>query len=167
MNSKESGKVLVFGDSHEGEEYRETISAVVRRSDGKFLLVKWKKFGWISLVVGGIDEGENPFKAAEREVLEETGYKVKAIKTLGCKIESHFFAENKNVWRCRLDQPVLLELVSDVVEDISQEEKNTQEAIWLDAKESLKMMTHPYNLIGVRRYLGLKETINEEELRSL
>lgn len=63
----------VIGTPHPDEEKRHTISAVVqRKSDGKFLLAKWKKHDWISPVIGGIDEGETPEAAAEREVLEET-----------------------------------------------------------------------------------------------
>jgi hypothetical protein len=34
-------------------ERRHTISAIIqRKSDSKFLFLKWKKFGWISPVVG-------------------------------------------------------------------------------------------------------------------
>ena len=63
----------IFGCPHEGAERRETISAIIqRKSDKKFLLVKWKNFDWIAPSVGGIEKGETPQQAAEREVLEET-----------------------------------------------------------------------------------------------
>ena len=66
------------GVPRENAEFRKTISAVVqRKSDGKFLLVKWNKFGWVAPVIGGIEEGEDIGKAAEREIFEETGYKTK------------------------------------------------------------------------------------------
>ncbi len=149
---------LVFGEPHEGAEKRFTSSAVIqRKSDGKFLLVFWKKFNWIAPCIGGIDEGESPEMAAEREVLEETGYKVKAVKKLGKVIESHFFAENKGVWRHRIDQPLLLELISEEPGEVSSEEKERQSAIWLIADEALEKITHKDNNIGIRRHLGLKE----------
>jgi len=157
MSSKSDSEVLVFGEPHEGAEKRKTISAVVqRKSDKKFLLLKWKEFDWISPCVGGIDGDESPEEAAEREVLEETGYRAKAVRKLGGLIESHFFADHKNLWRHRIDQPMLLELTSDEREVVSDEEKNRHEAIWLSAEEALKRITHKYNCIGICRYLGIE-----------
>lgn len=149
---------LVFGEPHEGAEKRFTVSAVIqRKSDEKFLLVFWKKFNWIAPCIGGIDASESAERAAEREILEETGYKVKAVKKLGNIIESHFFAENKNVWRHRIDQPVLLELVSEEPCEVSDKEKERQEAIWLTADEAIEKITHKDNAIGIKRFLGPKE----------
>ena len=146
--------IPIFGEYHKNEEKRKTISAVVqRKSDGKFLLLKWKGFNWIAPPIGGIEQDELPEKSAEREVFEETGYKVKAIKKLGGIIESHFFAENKNVWRCRIDQSILLELLDENQSIISDEEKEKHEVVWLSEEEALKLITHEYNRIGILRYL--------------
>ena len=143
------------GVPRENAEFRKTISAVVqRKSDGKFLLVKWNKFGWVAPVIGGIEEGEDIGKAAEREIFEETGYKTKFVKKLGGEIESYFFAENKNVWRHRLDQPVLLELIDNTQAEIQKEEKDRQEAIWVNGEEAIKKITHSYNAQGILRHLG-------------
>jgi leucyl-tRNA synthetase len=145
----------VFGMCHENEEFRKTISAVIhRKKDNKFLFLKWNEFKWISPVVGGIEKGEDMMRTAEREVLEETGYKVKAIKLLGGETEEHFYAENKKVWRHRVDQPVLLELLDEKPAKVEDHEKNRHEAIWLDAEEALKTITHEYNKIGLLRYVG-------------
>jgi len=157
MNTKSASDVIVFGEPHEGEEKRRTISAVIqRKSDVKFLLLKWKEFNWISPCVGGIDGDESPEEAAEREVFEETGYKAKAVKRLGGLIESHFFAANKNVWRHRVDQPVLLKLLSEKSEGVGEEEKKKHEVIWLSADEALQKMTHKDNNIGICRLLGIE-----------
>src|SRR3989338_7578844 len=143
------------GVPRENAEFRKTISAVVqRKSDGKFLLVKWNKFGWVAPVIGGIEEGEDIGKSAEREIFEETGYKTKFVKKLGGEIESYFFAENKNVWRHRLDQPVLLELIDNTQAEIQKEEKDRQEAIWVNGEEAIKKITHSYNAQGILRHLG-------------
>ena len=144
----------IFGQSHDGEVLRKKIVAVVhRRSDDKFLFVKWKKFGWISPVIGGMDD-ETAEKAAEREVYEETGYKCKAVRRLGGIIETHFFAENKNEWRYGEEQPMLLELESETPEHVHKDEESKHQAIWLTADDAKKLNTHPYNNIGLLRYLG-------------
>ncbi len=148
----------VFGEPNDKAEFRKTISAVIhRKKDNKFLMVKWKKFGWISPVVGGIDDGESAEQAAEREVFEETGYKVKAVKKLGGEIESYFFADNKNVWRHRLDQPILLELINDKPVKVSVDESDKLETIWLSSDEVFTKTTHSYNLAGFSKFLGKEE----------
>jgi ADP-ribose pyrophosphatase YjhB (NUDIX family) len=57
------------------------VRAVVEQN-GKLLLVRESQDGLWSLPGGWVDLGESPSRAAEREVLEETGYEVKARKLL-------------------------------------------------------------------------------------
>ena len=126
---------------------------VQRKSDGKFLFVRWKKLGWIAPIVGGIDEGESPLETAEREVLEETGYKTKAIKTIGRVSEANFFAENKNVWRQKITRDVLLELVDETPLAVAEEEQDIQEPLWLTYEEALAQVTHKDNLAGIKAFV--------------
>ncbi len=143
----------VFGEANKTAEFRKTISAVVKRkSDDKYLIVKWKKFGWIAPVVGGIENGEDALETAEREVLEETGYKVKAVRKLGGVIESNFYAENKKVWRKREDQPVLLEFIDESPGEVTEDEKK-HEIMWLSYDEAMSSITHEYNKTGFQRYV--------------
>ncbi|QQG46084.1 MAG: class I tRNA ligase family protein [Candidatus Niyogibacteria bacterium] len=147
----------VYGEPHEGAEFRRTVTAIVqRKSDGKFLVVKWNKFNWVSLPIGGIDEGETAEETAVREVFEETGHRVRPVKKLGGEVTMHFFAENKNVWRHRLDQPVLLELVDENQTERSIEEKEKLEPVWMSGEELIRSITHEYNVIGVKRFLGFE-----------
>ena len=163
------------GEPRKNAEFRKTISAVVqRKSDKKFLIVTWKKFGWIAPIIGGIEKGEDIGKSAEREVLEETGYHTAFVKKLGGEIESYFFAENKNVWRHRLDQPVLLELVDEKPSAVSSDEGERHEVVWMSGDELLKQITHSYNAIGFLRYLGKDmayvgagTVVNSEEFNDL
>ncbi len=165
----------VEGTPHEGAEFRKTISAIVqRKSDKKFLALAWKKFGWISVPIGGIEGDESPEVTAEREVLEETGYTAKAVSLLGGQIESHFFAENKNIWRSRLDQPVFLEVESEERKEVSHEETEKHTATWITGEELLKKITHKYNAFGLERFLrgnmvftGVGKVINSSQFTGL
>ena len=165
----------VFGQAHKGEEVRDTISLVMhRKSDNKFLVIKWKNFDWISPVIGGIKNGETPEQAAVREALEESGYKVKPIEKLGGIIESHFYADNKKVWRGRFDQPMLCELVEDTPQQVDEGERKKHEVVWMSPEEVLKEITHEYNRIPFERYIkgnysyiGEGEMIDSEEYSGL
>ncbi|MDR1197280.1 MAG: leucine--tRNA ligase [Candidatus Nomurabacteria bacterium] len=144
---------LVAGEKVDNAVKRHVINAITRRpSDGKFLLVKWQKFDWISPVIGGIEDGETAGEAAEREVFEETGYKAKFVRNLGGEVEKYFFADNKNEWRYAISQPVLLELTDETPESVSAEEKAIQTPLWLTLDEALEQITHPDNRLGLELY---------------
>ncbi len=153
--------IPVFGEHHDGEIFRKTISTVIqRKSDGKFLFLKWKQFNWVAPVIGGINDGETPEQASEREVLEEAGLKVKAVRRLGGEFEAHFFADNKNEWRYRVDQPVLLEIVGEAEQDAEGKEKF--EILWLTADEAFKVNTYEYNVVGLKRFIQKEESFTDD-----
>jgi leucyl-tRNA synthetase len=91
----------VMGEKSDNEEFRRSIVAlVVNPKTGKVLSINWgEKDGGNLLVGGGLEEGEDPIKTAEREIKEETGYK--NLKFIGKteKIHHHYFASSKNVAR--------------------------------------------------------------------
>ncbi len=144
----------IFGESHQEDIERKTITAIVHdKKTNKFLYLKWKNQKWISPVIGGIDEGETAEEAAEREVFEETGYKVKAVRKLGFQFQAHFYADHKHEHRKRIDQPVLLELLDENPSKVTEHEHTLHEVVWFSADEAKKYTTHDYNLIGLRAYL--------------
>jgi ADP-ribose pyrophosphatase YjhB (NUDIX family) len=57
------------------------VRAVVER-EGKLLFMRESQDGLWSLPGGWADIGESPSQIAQREVLEETGYRVRAVKLL-------------------------------------------------------------------------------------
>jgi 8-oxo-dGTP pyrophosphatase MutT (NUDIX family) len=64
------------------------------RKDGKFLLIKRsaKKMyapGIVHAFGGKVDQGENPFVAAQREVYEEAGVKVKNMRLKAVLLDRH------------------------------------------------------------------------------
>lgn len=153
----------IYGEPHEGVIRRNVVSIVLqRKSDGKFLALHWKEFGWISPVIGGIEEGETVEETAVREALEETGYKTKFVRKLGEVMESNFFATNKNVWRTKIDQAVLLEIIDDNPIEVDSEEKNRHEVIWLTEEELIEQTTHKDNLTGVLNYLEKEKSYTGE-----
>lgn len=58
------------------------VRALVLDGDGAVLLVREKEDGLWTLPGGWIDVGESPGRAAEREVEEESGYEVRAVRLL-------------------------------------------------------------------------------------
>ncbi|MDO8530415.1 MAG: class I tRNA ligase family protein [bacterium] len=102
----------------------------------KVLCLKWKKFPWTTFVTGGIEDGEDLVKAAEREVLEETGYRnVKYVKTLGGPVESHFFANHKDENRKALFNALVFELENEEKQEVSEKEKEIHEVVWMSWEE--------------------------------
>lgn len=59
------------------------VRGVVFR-DGRLLLVKERQDGLWTVPGGWADVGDSPGKTAEKEVFEESGFRVRATKILGC-----------------------------------------------------------------------------------
>ena len=55
---------------------RQMVHSIVKHPhEDKFIALHWKKQPWKTLVVGGVETGEDAVEGAIREILEETGYK--------------------------------------------------------------------------------------------
>lgn len=65
----------VIGSRQEGTQYteRSAVRVVVTSRDGRVVVVKASKGNYYKLPGGGVEDGEDYQKAAEREVFEETG----------------------------------------------------------------------------------------------
>ncbi len=134
-NPHVEGKKIIFRDA--------IIAAVRNPKDGKYICLKWKKQPWTTFVMGGIEGEEDPVVAALREVKEETGYKnIKHIQTLK-DAQSEFFAAHKDVNRVAHTRNLIFELIDEEREEISNEEKDTHEIVWMSVDEILATkMTH-------------------------
>lgn len=124
---------------------RKNVHAIILNpKTGKFVGLKWKKFPWTTFPMGGVDEGEDPVTAAQREAYEETGFKNLVFKQiLGGQVKAEYFAAHKDENRISFTTGVCFELANEERDPIKAEENDKHEVIWLDPKNiTPSMMTH-------------------------
>lgn len=141
--------------------HRDTVSAFVINKKKEVLLLQWKEYNWLTGVIGGIDAGETPERAAVREVREETGYVVRPVFSSPIRIESHYFAEHKKEWRSRVDTAVLLELEKDAPLPVSADEAGKHETRWIPIEEALRMDMFKNNTLALELALGKRGAYTE------
>ena len=113
---------------------RDTVLGIVKHwSEDKYFCLDWKNFGWKSLVIGGVDEGESAEKAVEREVKEETGYQdIKEITKIGIKTHAKFFAKHKDENRYGRYDTFLVELSSGEYQQPDPAHTKNHQGFWVD-----------------------------------
>lgn len=129
--------VMNEDDKKEKKEKTKNAVAVIVNSDNKILLLKrgetapWMPKKW-ALVGGGIEKGETPQKAVEREIFEETGLELKKF-TKSFSIERH--ADSiEHIFACRYnDDPT----------DIKLDNENSNYG-WYDVGEMEHLETVPH-----------------------
>ncbi len=133
------------GAAHENEpfEERDAVVCIIKHwSEDKYLCVNWKATNWQGFVIGGIEKTENISKAGIREIQEETGYKnARFVREVG-KVDTRFFQVMKRVNRHAHYSCGYFELIDGERADISQEEKDLQDPMWLSATEVQKFLNH-------------------------
>ena len=122
---------------------RDTVIVVVKHpSEDKYLCVRYQKFGWQTFIMGGIEKTESPEEAAFREVIEESGYiDIKNVQLLSYVFQEHFYAAHKDVNRLTTNRVLVVELNSLNQEEMSEEEKQVQEPVWVSKKELRSFLT--------------------------
>lgn len=116
---------------------RNAIVAVVKHwSEDKYLCLKWKNIDWRGFVIGGVEDGEDELQAAQREIVEETGFiSAKFIKKLGGLVHSKFYHTIKKENRFAHFQGLYFELANDKQEPVSEKEQAIQEVKWFSKEE--------------------------------
>jgi 8-oxo-dGTP diphosphatase len=97
----------IINEEKKKEDLKKNAVAIIVNDNNKFLLLKrsddpkiWQPSKW-ALVGGGIEKGESPQQAVEREILEEIGIEIKKfIKTFS--IQRHTDSI-EHIFACRYD----------------------------------------------------------------
>ncbi len=100
----------------------------------KYLIIRNQKFGWDTVVIGGIEEGEEPLDSAVRELAEETGYTdVEFKRILGGPVRAAYFAKHKDENRVAFATALYFELKSEKRQAFEEGGENEgNEIMWID-----------------------------------
>ena len=117
-------------------------AATAVKHDGRLLLVRDSYSGLWSMPGGGIERGEQPVDAAVRELVEETGIKVRpdAVVLVGVF---------ENFWGYRLDTVHVFETSLSAKPAISLDNREIVDARWVTEEEARRLILVPH----VRDYL--------------
>ena len=143
-----------FVDTTESEKIRENepieergaIMALVKHNkENKFIVLKWKKVNWQTLITGGVEKGQTIEEAARKEILEETGYKnIKLVREMSM-VHSKFYHSPKKVNRFAHFHTFYFELENEERQEILEEEMRRHEIIWIPKDEMDKNLNHGAN----------------------
>lgn len=141
---------------------RTNVHAIVFDPKGKkYLIIRNQNHNWDTVVIGGIEAGEDAIEAAKREVMEETGYTDLVFKrVLGDPVQAGYFAKHKDENRIAISTAVYFELNSDKKVEIATDGENEgNEIMWVDPSHFV-----PGVMINSELSFWLKRINNEHEL---
>jgi len=108
------------------------VGALIRNPEGKVLVIRHPKRGW-ELPQGRVETGESLIDALHREVLEETGVRVKLgpLAAVYSKVSP--------------PSAVIFNFLADYLSGELRTSAESLEVAWHPASEALRMVSHPVN----------------------
>ncbi len=133
-----------FGNPHGAYTDRPGAYAVIQDDAGRILTVFVR--GRYHLPGGGINEGEDPFAAVHREIMEETGYRVESLELLG---KANQFLETKDLGPINKLATYFRGRLSSGKPEVSSEIDH--EVKWVSQEEFLSFSAHDFHKWAVER----------------
>lgn len=121
---------------------RKTIIAIIKHWEkNEYFCLDWEKYGWKSFIIGGVEEGESPIDAVNREVMEETGYQnFNIIKKVSGEVHSHYFAAHKDENRYAETECFYVELKDEAQTKVEDEHKKNHKGLWVKKNDVFKFV---------------------------
>lgn len=140
----------------DGYKLRRTVRSVVTDSIGQILFTYFRKSNDYLLPGGGL-ENESIVRCAEREVMEETGYKVKIISDLGVVIEYRRRHRLVQISHCFLSTVVGYPKPQRLTPG---EKKDKMEAIWIpDITAAIRLVEDSKTSDYAARFRNMRDSI--------
>ena len=138
---------------------RDPLTVVIKHpSQNSYLIAKWKKSEWNGFLTGGIEGEDSVEDTVRKEILEETGYKhVSKIVPMDYVTHGVFFHPVKNVNRLAHYHLVFAELTDLEKDDVSEEETNIADFVWIPYDDVLETLTREEMKLLWKHY---SETLN-------
>lgn len=144
-------KKFVIGKPFENKfNFRETCFGICEK-DSKILLTQKLNKNEISLVGGGIEDGETHTDCLNREFIEEVGYKIKSLKKL-CEVDCYWLAGGKYPMRS-----LAYFYIVDIQEKQFDPTEEGHQPVWVDKFEVENLCPLPYHQQAIEYYLNLKQ----------
>jgi leucyl-tRNA synthetase len=143
---------------------RNVVMCLIKHpTDGTYLTLRWNKFDWHNLVMGGIEDGEDLEASARREIQEETGYTdLELVDTLPTVMNSKFYAAHKDVNRNIFTRVLSFQLKSLTQVETNREEHEDFETEWTK-EEDLALLKPVSELPHILRWLGGENVMHTGE----
>lgn len=122
---------------------RDSVAIVIKHpNENLYLLADFKQSKWKGFLTGGIEGGDSLEKTVYKEIHEESGYKnISKIISMNFVSHSLFFHPVKKVNRLAHYHLAYAELADLEKDEVSDEEKNIADFIWVSFDNVLETLT--------------------------